>query len=223
MTELKKCTKEQKMKDINDFVWSLNTKKPFGSCAKCQQSIWKLRAKKDYKEKRKQYNDNHLSRLSTEEKELRAKKQNERQKEKYKKNSKELNKKQYEKRKQNPEILEKYKQSTRDHYQKNKDYYFAKKQVREERVKEATPSWVSVSDIQKIKEQCKKDQHIDHIIPINAPIVSIDLKKGEIYKGRLVCGLNVPANLQILSSKENLSKSNKFDGTLENKSWRKDL
>lgn len=47
--------------------------------------------------------------------------------------------------------------------------------------------------------------NIDHIIPVIHPDV---------------CGLSVPWNYQILTQEENVRKSNQFDGTYDNESWR---
>ena len=46
---------------------------------------------------------------------------------------------------------------------------------------------------------------VDHIIPLNHSDV---------------CGLHCISNFQYLSSKDNNKKSNKFDGTQNNETWR---
>lgn len=86
---------------------------------------------------------------------------------------------------------------------------------RKKRVKRATPSWINKQHKKQIKEFYDKSYllfletgekfHVDHIIPLG---------------GKLVSGLNVPWNLQLLNEVENERKNNKFDGTYDNKNWR---
>lgn len=73
---------------------------------------------------------------------------------------------------------------------------------------QAQPKWVSDADFLPIYAQRIHGTEIDHIIPL-------------VHKN--VCGLHVPWNLRLLTKKENRQKSNQFDGTYENESWRKEL
>ena len=68
-----------------------------------------------------------------------------------------------------------------------------------------TPKWLNESDRNKIVEFYKDrdrltkltgiEMHVDHMVPL---------------QGKLVSGLNVPWNLQILTAFDNISKSNKL-------------
>jgi organic radical activating enzyme len=70
-----------------------------------------------------------------------------------------------------------------------------------------TPSWLSENDFNKIKKMydiAKKRSeiegikyHVDHIIPL---------------KGKIVSGLHVPSNLQVITWRENITKNNTFNG-----------
>lgn len=67
---------------------------------------------------------------------------------------------------------------------------------------QATPAWSDLNAISAVYIEAKRleeldgaKRHVDHIVPI---------------KHKLVCGLHVPANLQILTAFENQSKGNRF-------------
>lgn len=74
--------------------------------------------------------------------------------------------------------------------------------ARKANVKRATPKWASADAIQLFYILSEERQaetgvkhHVDHIVPI---------------KGRLVCGLHVQTNLQVIPWRDNLSKGNRF-------------
>lgn len=65
------------------------------------------------------------------------------------------------------------------------------------RVRKATPSWVDKAKLDAVYiEAARLRLTVDHIIPL---------------RHKLVCGLHVPANLQLLTAEQNSRKSNKFD------------
>lgn len=78
---------------------------------------------------------------------------------------------------------------------RNKDYMRYSSMLRYTMKMKATPKWVDLGEIKKIYKNCPKGYHVDHIIPLKNPIV---------------CGLHVPWNLQYLSARENLRKSNRL-------------
>lgn len=79
-------------------------------------------------------------------------------------------------------------------------FYSSNRRAAERRAK---PSWLTDDDISiidslyslcKIYSSVFGECHVDHIVPL---------------RGKNVCGLHVPSNLQILPKQENLKKSNK--------------
>lgn len=64
---------------------------------------------------------------------------------------------------------------------------------------------VDWKEIEQVYENRPEGCHVDHIIPLNH---------------ELVCGLHVPWNFQYLSAEDNVIKSNQFDGTNDNESWK---
>lgn len=104
-----------------------------------------------------------------------------------------ISKQKYKKSKKGKQAQSKYQKINRGIVNARTAKYRAKKL-------DATPSWLSVEQIKKIKQfyvNCPKGYEVDHIIPL---------------QGEDVCGLHVPWNLQLLSVSENRSKSNKLKG-----------
>lgn len=81
--------------------------------------------------------------------------------------------------------------------------------------KNRTPKWTTEEQLHKIQELYIEAakltsetgilHHVDHIIPL---------------QGEEVSGLHVFHNLQILTDLQNIKKSNNFDFTYNNDSWR---
>jgi hypothetical protein len=68
---------------------------------------------------------------------------------------------------------------------------------------QATPPWILISDLRKFYELAMQltletgtKHSVDHIVPLRHPLVS---------------GLNVPANMRVISNSANSSKGNKFE------------
>jgi hypothetical protein len=88
------------------------------------------------------------------------------------------------------------------------------RQRREYRLKRATPNWSDKSAIDKLRMDVRKRNkeaggifyHLDHVIPLYA----VDTEGNHV-----ACGLHVSENLEIISAKENLSKSNKLQNHAE--------
>jgi len=88
-----------------------------------------------------------------------------------------------------------YEQTYRE---KNRVSYRAKDAKRRAVELQALPSWANLDDIKNVYQEAKYfGYHVDHIIPL---------------QGKLVCGLHVWDNLQLLSERDNKSKGNSYNG-----------
>lgn len=181
MTKL--CTKCKQHKSLDCFSKQKDKKTGFKSnCKDCTQS----------------YNKNNKERIAIHDKiyyELNIDTILENKKQYYLENKEKIieNKCLYEK-----ENSEKIKENKKTYYHKNKKDFLSRNAKRRADKIQATPSWLTKEQLEEIKniyKTCPKGYHVDHIIPL---------------KGKTVCGLHVPWNLQHLPAKENLQKNNKI-------------
>lgn len=84
---------------------------------------------------------------------------------------------------------------------KNPWYTMVSSRLRRKKIRSAMPTWVDLEEISAIYQEAANRRamgetvDVDHIIPLTH---------------KMVCGLHVPANLQVISAFENRSKGNKF-------------
>jgi hypothetical protein len=99
------------------------------------------------------------------------------------------------------------KEYSKQYYRQNIDRYFELALRRRDGEKQRTPAWANKAKIKEIyleKDKLNKEAgfvkyHVDHVVPLN---------------GKLVSGLHVPHNLQIILGSENMSKKNRFEVTI---------
>jgi hypothetical protein len=78
----------------------------------------------------------------------------------------------------------------------NKAYYLQRNAQRKAMKINATPEWADLKKIESIYEEAARDGlSVDHIVPL---------------KSKLVCGLHVQENLQLLPLAENIKKGNRW-------------
>jgi hypothetical protein len=101
-----------------------------------------------------------------------------------------------------PELKEKHDKYLQQYRKDNKAKHAARNSRRRKAIELATPDWVnyqSIIDVYIQRENKSREDgivyHVDHI----APLIN-----------NFVCGLHVPWNLQVITAKENMSKSNKL-------------
>jgi len=101
--------------------------------------------------------------------------------------------------------LDKCHNLTKEWKQKNKSKVTSSNGKRRANLRNAVPKWLNEDDFWMIEQAYELAQlrskvfgfkwHVDHVIPL---------------KGKNVCGLHTPYNLQVIPAKENLKKRNFF-------------
>jgi 5-methylcytosine-specific restriction endonuclease McrA len=98
---------------------------------------------------------------------------------------------------------------------KVREYFREHQQRRQAAKRSASPPWLAEHQVEamraihkeaaRLTEETGIPHHVDHVVPLTHPDVQ---------------GLHVPWNLQVLRFDDNIRKSNAFDYTNENESWR---
>lgn len=98
--------------------------------------------------------------------------------------------------------LEEYRAKARERQKKNPAVALTHVRRREAAKINATPLWADCQQIKEIYQLATKisqttgiKHHVDHIVPL---------------RGKRVCGLHVPVNLQVIPAIENMKKGNRW-------------
>lgn len=99
------------------------------------------------------------------------------------------------KRQWKAENAEDHKRINREWRQNNPDKARAGTAAYRKRLARATPPWVDREELREFHQRRPEGHHVDHIIPL---------------AGKVICGLNVPQNLQYLPAEVHMRKGTKF-------------
>lgn len=182
---MKACSSCKIVLDFCEFYKSNTTKSGYqSSCKSCSKTRNKSDYMKNYREANKEQHE-----LSN--------------REYYKLHKQRLNN---ESRQYYIENKEHLREKGNQHYLENKVMYLLYSKSRKKHIDRATPLWLSDQDYSQIvqiyqerkrlTEETGNVYHVDHILPL---------------RGKLVCGLHVPSNLQIILASENLKKGSAFN------------
>lgn len=96
---------------------------------------------------------------------------------------------------------EKYRKKSLEWAYNNLEKIYASNSRRRAAQTNATPKWLTIKQLKEMENLYSfvvnnPGYHVDHIVPL---------------RGKNVCGLHVPWNLQILTAEENMRKGNRFN------------
>lgn len=176
-----------------------------GHCAECvRESCWKWREDNPDKmrEKKRQWNAKNADKERERKRKWRAanrEKARESNRRYIKANREGVRERDRRYRESNPE---KRRELSRKWGARNPEKRAAYAAARKSRKLNATPPWADMAAIEAIYAERKRvsaetgiEHHVDHIVPL---------------RGKHVCGLHVPWNLQILTASENIKKGNRL-------------